>query len=165
MKELNMDFMEEMLFKYIDEFKMVLFPEQWFNIFLECSKNEILALLLIYKEQMVNMSEVAEYINAPLNTATGVISRLEKRKLVERTRDCQDKRVVKISLTNEGRIYFNQEKKLLMKYFIALMGQLSGEEKQALASVMDKVIKLFKEGIPEESTEKKPSKIRRIHIE
>lgn len=34
MKELNMDFMEEMLFKYIDEFKMVLFPEQWFNIFL-----------------------------------------------------------------------------------------------------------------------------------
>ena len=93
MKELNMDFMEEMLFKYIDEFKMVLFPEQWFNIFLECSKNEILALLLIYKEQMVNMSEVAEYINAPLNTATGVISRLEKRKLVERSRDCQDKRV------------------------------------------------------------------------
>ena len=102
MNDREVSYFEDMIFKFIDEFKILFFPEQWANVFLECSKNEILALLIIYRKQSVNMTEVAEYINAPLNTATGVINRLEKKKLVQRMRDSEDKRIVKISLTEEG---------------------------------------------------------------
>lgn len=73
MGDREVNFLEDMLFKYIDEFKILFFPEQWANVFLECSKNEILTLLLIYRKYSVNMTEVADYIGAPLNTATGVI--------------------------------------------------------------------------------------------
>jgi len=70
---------ESIVFNYIDEFKVLFFPEQWSDIFLDFSKNEILALLFLYRRNNVNMTEIAEYIMAPLNTATGVISRLEKK--------------------------------------------------------------------------------------
>lgn len=162
MQEVN--YFEDMLFKFIDEFKILLFPEQWANVFLECSKNELLAILLIYRYKSVNMTEVAEYINAPLNTATGVINRLEKKKLVKRIRDIQDKRVVKISLTDEGFLYFNEEKKLIISYFEALASRLTKEEAAAIYSILDKFLGLLKEGIPPKvPTEEK--KVKRITIE
>ncbi|MBP3888315.1 MAG: MarR family transcriptional regulator [Cellulosilyticum sp.] len=165
MGEREVNFLEDMLFKYIDEFKILFFPEQWANAFMECSKNEILALLLIYRKSSVNMTEVAEYIGAPLNTATGVISRLEKKKLVERTRDLEDKRIVKISLTEQGTCYFEEEKKLIIRYFKALMSKLTAEEEHAIYSVMEKFLSLLKEGIPKEETPTVAKKVRRITIE
>lgn len=166
MKETDINYMEDMLFQYIDEFKIIFFPEKWMSIFLDCSKNEILALLLIYRKHEVNMTEVAEYIGAPLNTATGVISRLEKKKLVQRMRDAEDKRIVKISLTEEGRTYFEEEKKIIIRYFMTLLSELSSEEEKAIFSVMEKLLKIFREGIPKEevlTSEKK--KVKRILIE
>ena len=77
---------EEIIFNYIDEFKVLFFPQQWSNIFLDFSKNEILALLFLYRKKDANMTEIAEYIMAPLNTTTGVIARLEKKLMVERIR-------------------------------------------------------------------------------
>ena len=38
----------------------------------------------------VNMTEIAEYIHVPLNTATGIINRMEKNGLIERTRSQED---------------------------------------------------------------------------
>ena len=160
----KMDYMEDMLFKYIDEFKILFLPEQWVSVFLDCSKNEILALLLLYRHREVNMSEVAEYIVAPLNTATGVIARLEKKELVQRMRDAEDKRIVKISLTSKGRAYFEEEKRLLMRYFERFMESLTKEEEQALFSCMLKLLKVLKsEGTKEEQDTQK--KVRKIIIE
>lgn len=165
MGEQEVNFLEDMLFKYIDEFKILFFPEQWENVFLECSKNEILALLLIYRKKSVNMTEVADYIGAPINTATGVISRLEKKHLVQRIRDTEDKRIVKIHLTDEGIHYFEEEKKLILRYFRALMSKLTVEEEHAIYSVMEKFLSLLKEGIPQEEIPKTEKKVRRITIE
>ena len=91
--------MESTVFNYIDEFKVLFFPEQWSDIFLDYSKNEILALLFLYRRKNANMTEIAEYIMAPLNTATGVIGRLEKKLMVERIRSAEDRRIVLITLT------------------------------------------------------------------
>jgi len=119
----NEDFnIESIIFKYIDKVKFLLFPDQWSSVFLDYSKNEILAMLLIYRKNKVNMSEVAEYINAPLNTATGVITRLEKKMIVERTRDTEDKWIVMINLTQNGQEFIKDEKSklsiMLGKYII-----------------------------------------------
>ena len=46
----KLDYVEEMLFKYLDEFKILLLPGQWASVFLECSKNEILALIFLYRK-------------------------------------------------------------------------------------------------------------------
>lgn len=157
---------ESMIFDYIDEFKFLFFPDQWSNIFMDYSKNEILAMLFIYRKGTVNMTEVAEYISAPLNTATGVITRLEKKMMAERKRSLEDKRVVEISLTPKGQECIEEEKKVLEYYFKEVYKTLSGEEKKIGISIITKVIgvlKASKQGHQQE--EKVSQKVKRIIIE
>ena len=67
-----------MVTNYIEEVKELLSTEIWENIFLDCTKNEVLIFWLLYRKSEVNMSEIAEYIHVPLNTATGVVGRMER---------------------------------------------------------------------------------------
>ena len=163
----NEDFnIESIIFKYIDEFKFLLFPDQWSSVFLDYSKNEILAMLLIYRKNKVNMSEVAEYINAPLNTATGVITRLEKKMIVERIRDTEDKRIVMINLTENGEKFIKDEKKQIEYYVKKVYNSLTEEEKSAVISIVNKVIHTLKVGMDRSENEEKPvKKVKRIIIE
>jgi MarR family transcriptional regulator, organic hydroperoxide resistance regulator len=163
---INKDFdIETLIFKCIDEFKFLLFPDKWSSVFLDYSKNEILAMLLIYRKNKVNMSEVAEYINAPLNTATGVISRLEKKLIVERIRDTKDKRVVMISLTEMGKDFILNEKKYIEYYFTKIYEGLTTEEKTAAISIVSKIIGILKTDINRTEEEKPIKKVKRIKIE
>jgi DNA-binding MarR family transcriptional regulator len=163
----NEDFnIESVIFKYIDEFKFLFFPDQWSSVFLDYSKNEILAMLIIYRKNKVSMSEVAEYINAPLNTATGVVSRLEKKMIVERTRDNEDKRVVMIALTQNGQEFIKDEKKQIEYYFKKVYNALTEEEKSASISIANKIYSTLKAGMDRSEKEEKPvKKIKRITIE
>lgn len=163
---INEDFnIEGLIFKCIDECKFLLFPDKWSNAFLDYSKNEILAMLLVYRKGKVNVSEVAEYINAPLNTATGVIGRLEKKLIVERIRDTQDKRVVMISLTEMGMDFILNEKTHIEYYFRKIYEALTEEEKKSIISIATKVISILKTN-PNITEEEKPSKkVKRIIIE
>ena len=48
---------------YIEEVKELLASDIWENIFLNCTKNEVLIFWLIYRKHEVNMTEIAEYIH------------------------------------------------------------------------------------------------------
>ena len=157
---------EEIIFNYIDEFKVLFFPQQWSHIFLDFSKNEILALLFLYRKKDANMTEIAEYIMAPLNTATGVISRLEKKLMVERIRSAEDRRIVLITLTNAACIVVEKEKSKITKYLIEIYGSLTQEEISSALSIYKKVIGVFKDGVNEVKEHDIPVKnIRKIRIE
>ena len=88
---------------YIEEVKELLSSDIWENIFLNCSKNEVLIYWLLYRKREVNMTEIAEYIHVPLNTATGIINRMEKNDFIIRTRSKEDKRVVLIGFSEKGK--------------------------------------------------------------
>ncbi len=157
---------ESIIFNYIDEFKFLLFPNQWSNAFLDYSKNEILALLFLYRNKTANMTEIAEYINAPLNTATGVVGRLEKKLMVERSRGNEDRRVVNIVLTEVAEDFINQEKKYIEYYFKEVYKVLTEEEKAAAVSIFSKVLTAFKHGKDNLNGENKEvKKVKRIIVE
>jgi DNA-binding MarR family transcriptional regulator len=157
---------EEIVLNYIDEFKVLLFPQQWSDIFLDFSKNEILALLLLYRKKNANMTEIAEYIMAPLNTATGVVSRLEKKLMVERIRSEEDRRIVLITLTEAASIVIEKEKAMITKYVIEIYGSLTQEEISSALSIYKKVLGVFKEGVKPKNEQDIPIKnVRKIIIE
>ena len=142
------------------------FPQQWSDIFLDFSKNEILALLFLYRKKNANMTEIAEYILAPLNTATGVISRLEKKLMVERIRSSEDRRIVLITLTKAAGIVIEKEKAMITKYLIEIYGSLTQEEISSALSIYKKVLGVFKEGVKPINEQDVPIKnIRKITIE
>ncbi|MBW9144971.1 MarR family transcriptional regulator [Clostridium sp. CM028] len=156
---------EQIIFNHIDEFKVLFFPEQWSDIFLDFSKNEILALLFLHRKKNANMTEIAEYINAPLNTATGVIARLEKKLMVERIRSAEDRRIVLITLTEVASTVIEKEKAMIVKYFIEIYGKLTEEEISSALSIYNKVLGVFK-GIKNPVKEDVPvKKLRKIIIE
>ena len=146
---------------YIEEIKELLTMELWENIFLNCSKNEVLVFWLLFRQKEVNMSDIAEYIHVPLNTATGIIGRMEKNGLIERTRSAEDKRIVLITFSEKGRAQFQ---KLVdeMSYGVKILGELTASEMKLIESLMAKVKKVLKE----EKIQKEPvKKVRKITIE
>lgn len=147
---------------YIEEIKELLTMELWENIFLNCSKNEVLVFWLLYRQKEVNMSDIAEYIHVPLNTATGIIGRMEKNGLIERTRSAEDKRIVLITFSEKGRAQFQKLVDELMSYGVKILGEFTASEMKLVESMMAKVKKVLKE----EKVQKEPAKkVRKITIE
>lgn len=158
--------LESIIFNYIDELKILLFPDQWSSAFLDYSKNEILALIFLYRNKHANMTEISDYINAPLNTTTGVVGRLEKKLMVERKRDKDDRRIVNIVLTEKAEAFIDQEKKIIEYYFKEVYKALTDEEKLVAINILNKIISVLKQGKNREKKEAQTvKKVKRIMIE
>lgn len=157
---------ESIIFDYIDKFRFLLSPDQLSSDFLDYSKNEILSLLFLYRNSTANMTEIADYINAPLNTATGVISRLEKKSMVERKRNSEDRRIVNIILTETAEEFIDKEKKVIQYYLQEIYKELTEEEKTAVLSIISKILAVFKnKSDTKEFKDSTNKKVRRITIE
>lgn len=145
MLETNKLDIEELLFGYFDKIKAVISADVWENILLNCTKNEIFILILLYRNKQVNMTQIAEYINVPLNTATGVVARMEKRQWVRRERSPEDKRVVTIALDAGGLSHMKQIMGEFTRYGLKIIEVLTPEEMQVVESLFDKVIRTLAE--------------------
>ena len=69
---------------------------------LQISMAHLFLMTMIEKQGPLPMARVAELIGSGLPTATGIVSRMEERGLVRRAHDTRDRRVVLVSLTDEG---------------------------------------------------------------
>lgn len=161
---LNENNFENILFEYVEKFRLIISPETWGNILLDCSKNELLVLLLLYQKGESNMSQIAEYLNVPLNTATGIIARMENKNMVMRNRYPEDKRVVAISLTSTGKLQMDEIMKNFFYYGKQLVSDLTKDEIDLLMSVLDKVINMLQE-VKLQETQETCKKVRKIIIE
>jgi MarR family transcriptional regulator, organic hydroperoxide resistance regulator len=163
---MNVETLESFLFEFIDHCKFLFFPEQWNSAFLDYSKNEAFALLYVYRKSSANMTEIADYLGAPLNTVTGIVSRLEKRGVIKRVRDVVDKRVVTIVISEEGKDFLAKQLKELERYYKLFMETVTEEEKLVLFRIAAKFIDIMTNDITkkEEAQEAKKT-IRKIVIE
>ena len=152
----------QMIAESVDEIKELLSLELWNNIFLNCSKNEVLIFWLLYQRSEVNMSEIAEYVHVPLNTATGIVNRLEKNEMIIRTRSKEDKRVVLIEFSEKGRAQFQNLMNELFYYGMKVMDSLTKEETELFFKMLAKVKDVLRQGKKEETA---PKKVRKISIE
>lgn len=129
---------EDFIFDFIDQCKYLFYPEQWNNTFMDYSKNELFTLLFVYRKGHANMTEIADYISVPLNTATGIISRLEKRNMIKRERDVVDKRIVTIGISDEGKEFLQKQLKELGYYYSLLMESITEDERTLLLGLIGK---------------------------
>lgn len=162
----NKSSIEEFIFEFIDQCKLLFFPEQWNYSFMDFSKNELFALLFVYRKGNANMTEIADYLGAPLNTATGIISRLEKRGVIKRERDLIDKRVVTIAISQEGMELLARELKTLGNYYLRFMETITEEEKLLLIKMVGKFLDIISQDLSDKvNSQEKSKKVRKIEIE
>ncbi|MDO5574573.1 MAG: MarR family transcriptional regulator [bacterium] len=153
---------EQQIYQYIDRIKDLLSPEIWQNILLDCSKNEILILWLLYRQEEVNMTQIADYIHVPLNTATGVIARMEKKELVIRNRSAEDKRIVTIRMGTLGKKQMKAIAGEFLYYGQLVMQEFNADEMQLLMKFFDTVTRVLSQ---ERKREAEGKKIKKITIE
>ncbi|MBP1756854.1 MAG: regulatory protein MarR [Firmicutes bacterium] len=158
--------LEGFIFEFIDQCKFLFFPEQWNNTFLDYSKNEVFTLLYVYRKGSSNMTEIADYLGIPLNTATGIVGRLEKRGVIKRARDVVDKRVVTIAICEEGKEFVAASMKDLERYYKLFMGTVTEEEKLILFRIAAKFIDIMTSDLAKkEQVQETKKTIRKIIIE
>lgn len=94
------------------------------------------------------MSDVARKLNITVGTLTVAINNLVKKGYVKRKRSEIDRRVVKISLTNKGRLIYRVHEKFHSDMIKAIIVGLSEQETQvfnkALINISDFLIEKYK---------------------
>jgi len=143
-----------------------LFFQEWINLDLKFSKSEIFTILLIDKNKEITMSELAENINAPMSTATGIADRLVKNHYLKRERSQEDRRIVVLRLTDKGSQIVKDLKDMISKYLNRVMDDLTAEEKQFLGKIAFKIIDILQSHKdPVVSEDQKTKEIKTIDIE
>lgn len=158
--------LEAVIFQFIDQSKFLFFPEQWNSTFLDYSKNEAFTLFLVYRKGQVNMTEIADYLSVPLNTVTGIVSRLEKRDMIKRERDKDDKRIVVVNMTLSGTNFIKEQMKEMEYYFNQVMAELTSEELDITIKIIGKVFNILKSSnSSKDNNHITTKKVKRITIE
>lgn len=81
-------------------------------------------------------SEVAKSLSITVGTLTVAINNLEKKGYVERIRDASDRRVVKLKLTNKGRLVYRVHQHFHKQMVMAVMQGLDGHEQDVLIEAL-----------------------------
>ena len=103
------------------------------------SKQEICVLRAVGRHERCIMSAIAGAIRLSLSSATGLIDRLVEKKLVRRDRSHEDRRVVQVELTDEGRQLHAAAVEVQVRFVRGGLKALSSEEQDQLLSLLCKV--------------------------
>jgi DNA-binding MarR family transcriptional regulator len=93
---------------------------------------QIRALHLISRRPSCAMGHVAERLGVAMSTATQIADRLEQRGWVRRADDPEDRRVVRLSLTEEGRRVVDERRHLRRERLGEALGGMLPEKREAL---------------------------------
>ena len=106
---------------------------------------QIQTLIYIHKHENTSMSGIAEYFRIELPSATSLIAKLSDQKLVERFDDPQDRRLVRITLSAEGKTLLERAQHERKVKIEKILSYLSAREKSELLTILHTInIKLQK---------------------
>ena len=105
----------------------------------ECSKQECSVILRLGRDGDCTMSELAHKINLSLSSATLIADKLNEKKLISRTRSEDDRRVVRVMLTVEGRDAFDSANEMMVTLGKAMLEALEEREQDKLLALFSKI--------------------------
>ena len=92
------------------------------------TSSQLSCLLALYENGPLPPSQIGKHIMVHSSTVTGIIDRLERKGLVERSRVSQDRRVITVSLTGEGLMLAEKAPLPVQDKIVAGMRRLSSDE-------------------------------------
>jgi len=86
-------------------------------------------------------AELAELYGLEASSITRLVDRLEKKRLIERTRSREDRRKTILSLTHRGQAALKEAVRIATPNAIAMWKGVSEKERKSLAVIINKVLK------------------------
>lgn len=110
------------------------------------SMTEIHTIVAIGVEELGSMSEIASRLHITVGTLTVAVNNLVKKGFAERYKSEQDRRVVKIGLTKQGREIYQMHEEFHRQLASALMKDLETEQRQAVAKALENLTEFIEQG-------------------
>jgi len=133
MKQENTFELVEMMFKISRLMKQEM---SYTNNLMHLSMLQIQTLIYIHKHENTSMSGIAEYFRIELPSTTSLITKLCDQKLVERFDDPQDRRLVRITLSGEGKTLLERAQRERKIKIEKILSYLSAREKSELLTIL-----------------------------
>lgn len=113
------------------------------------SRSEIAVLDTLGAEGATTMGALAAGVRMPLSTVTRVVDRLVARKLVQRERPEENRRIVRVALATAGQGFYRAARKSRVAGAERMLARLTAAEQRELIRLFQKIAT----SIDEESTE------------
>jgi DNA-binding MarR family transcriptional regulator len=107
---------------------------------------QLVILNEIASHQSLSVTVLARFISLSQATVTDILNRLDKKGLVERTRDDTDRRRMTIRITPKGREILSQAPPALQETFVDRYTRLPEWEQLMILSVLKRVVELMSAG-------------------
>ena len=102
---------------------------------------EVLALLRRNEPDLLTPVEVAKKLLSSQSGMTGKLDRLEEQGLIQRLPDPEDRRVVRLRVTDGGRRLIDEAFSSSLDVYESILDHLSPAEREQLATLLNKLLK------------------------
>ena len=103
------------------------------------NEKELMIVAFVGDHKSVKMSEIADYLKAPLSTLTSIADKLVANKFLVRHNSDEDRRVVKVALGEKGlesyKAFLTRKKAMTKK----VLSHFNGKEQNALINQVNKL--------------------------
>jgi DNA-binding MarR family transcriptional regulator len=101
------------------------------------------ALLVLREHPNITMGELCDKLFLACSTATDLVDRMEKNGFLERKRDTQDRRVIRLSMSEMGKRVISEVVAARRRYVSSILEKLTEEEINQLAQSLNRLHSLM----------------------
>lgn len=105
---------------------------------------QIITLREIYEHGPLSFSELTKIVSLNNSTVTGIVDRLEKHQLVQRTRTSQDRRRIDLIITEKGIEFLSHIPPPIQPGFVEGLEEMSQKETDQILWAIDSLLELLK---------------------
>jgi len=103
------------------------------------SVHELRLVELIGNEGPRMMRELAEHLSVAVNSVTSIVDGLENKGLVRRQRSAEDRRVIRVDLSETGEEVHQSLVKANLRLFRSMLGALCEDERESFMVLFNKI--------------------------
>jgi DNA-binding MarR family transcriptional regulator len=114
------------------------------NVFNTFSPQEFHVLMIVGQTGHCIMSDIADKVQLSLSSITGIVDKLEAKKIMRRNRSGEDRRIVEVVLTDEGREVYKTAMEGHLEFVRSLLNALNPHEQDVFLSLFRKIAEVLK---------------------
>lgn len=104
-------------------------------------------VVLSRQREPLTMGELGEALTVPLSTATRMVDWLVESGYAERLPDLEDRRIVRVALTETGRALYQTINAFIRQRIEQILRQFTDEEREELVVLLRKLVKVVEEAM------------------
>lgn len=101
---------------------------------------EVLSLLRRHEPELLTPLQVARELLTSQSGMTGKLDRLEEHGLIQRTPDLEDRRAIRLSVTDDGRTLIDKAFSASLKVYESMLDELTRTEASNLEALLEKLL-------------------------